>query len=177
MQQFVVPHTAVSHFHLRDGDRVADIGAGSGHFSFAIAHAVAPSGRVFAVEIQKSLAERIAREARAKHINNLEAVWADLESPRGVRIADGTLDAVVFANVLFQIGHRNRALLEGKRMLRSGGKLFIIDWADSFSSVGPHQDLVVTEAEAKALAQEAGFTFVRTFPAGSHHYGLAFQNH
>ncbi len=173
--QFVIPQNAVSHFHLLKGDRVADIGAGSGHFSFAIARAVAPDGRVFAIEIQKTLAERIAKEAREKRITNIETIWADLESPRGVRMADGTLDAVVMANILFQIGNRTHALAEVSRMLRPGGKLFVIDWAEAFGGMGPHPDLVVPESEAKKLVATAGFDFVRTFPAGTHHYGLAFK--
>ncbi|MFM2374656.1 MAG: hypothetical protein RLZZ234_651 [Candidatus Parcubacteria bacterium] len=172
---FVIPQNAVSHFHLLKGDRVADIGAGSGHFSFALARAVAPDGRVFAIEIQKDLAKRIAEEARAKKITNIETIWADLESPRGVRLADGTLDAVVFANVLFQMGNRKHALEEASRLLRVGGKMFIIDWTDSFGGMGPHADLVVGEDEAKKLGAHAGFNFTRTFPAGSHHYGLAFK--
>jgi ubiquinone/menaquinone biosynthesis C-methylase UbiE len=172
---FVVPQNAVSHFHLQKGDRVADIGAGSGHFSFALARAVAPDGRVFAIEIQKDLAERIVCEARAKRITNIEALWADLESPRGVRLADGTLDAVVLANTLFQIGKRGEVLKEIARLLRPGGKLFVIDWVDSFGGMGPHADLVVPEAEAKKLVAMAGFDYTRTFPSGSHHYGLAFR--
>jgi ubiquinone/menaquinone biosynthesis C-methylase UbiE len=173
--QFVIPQNAVSHFHLLKGDRVADIGAGSGHFSFALARAVAPDGRVFAIEIQKNLAERIAKEARAKHLSNVEVMWADLEHPKGVRIQDGTLDAVVMANVLFQMGNRKQVLAEVSRILRPGGKLFVIDWADGFGGMGPHPDLVVTEDEAKKTVVKAGFDFVRTFPAGSHHYGLAFK--
>ncbi len=173
--QFVIPQNAVSHFHLLKGDRVADIGAGSGHFSFALARAVAPDGRVFAIEIQKSLAERIQKEAHAKRITNVEVIWADLEHPKGVRIADGTLDAVVLANVLFQMGDRKRVLAEISRMLRVGGKLFVIDWTDSFGGMGPHPDLMVSEDEAKKLVATAGYNFVRNFPAGSHHYGLAFK--
>jgi ubiquinone/menaquinone biosynthesis C-methylase UbiE len=172
---FVVPQNAVSHFHLLKGDRVADIGAGSGHFSFALACAVAPDGRVFAIEIQKDLAKRIGEEARAKRVTNIEPMWADLESPRGVRLADGTLDAVVLANVLFQIGNRKQVLSEAARLLRAGGKLFIIDWTDSFGGMGPHADLVVPEDEAKKLGAYAGFNFTRTFPTGTHHYGLAFK--
>jgi ubiquinone/menaquinone biosynthesis C-methylase UbiE len=175
VMDFLVPQNAVTHFHLLKGDRVLDVGAGSGHFSFAVARAVMPDGRVYALEIQKDLAERIAREARAKRITNIETLWGDLESPQGIRIGDATIDAVIVANVLFQIGDRKRALAEVTRMLRPGGKLFVIDWVDSYGGMGPHPDLLVSEDEAKRLVASAGFDFIRTFPAGSHHYGLAFK--
>lgn len=173
--QFVIPQNVVTHFHLLPGDRVADFGAGSGHFSFAIAKAILPNGRVTAVEIQKSLAERIASEARAKKITNVETMWADLESPRGVRIADNALDAAVLANVLFQVSDKKRALTEVARTLTSGGKLFVIDWAEAFNGIGPHPDHVVSESSAKSVMSEHGFTYERSFPAGTHHYGLVFR--
>lgn len=173
--RFVIPQHAVTHFHLLPGDRVADFGAGSGHFSFAIAKAVLPNGRVTAVEIQKSLAERIASEARTKKITNIETMWGDLESPRGVRIADGALDAAVLANVLFQVTDKKRALAEVARTLRPLAKLFVVDWSEGFDGIGPHADHVVTESAAKTLMSENGFTYERSFPAGTHHYGLVFH--
>ena len=173
--EFVIPKNAVSHFHLRPGDRVTDFGAGSGHFSFAMADVVAPDGRVTAIEIQKSLAERVAREARDKKINNLEIMWADLESSKGVRIAEGTQDATLIANTLFQIRDKVHVLLEMRRTLRDGGKLIIIDWTDPFNGLGPARGHVVTEQEARQLAESCGFTFERSFPTGTHHYGIALR--
>lgn len=173
--EFLAPHITVSHFHLREGDRVADFGAGSGHFTYAMAKTVTPGGRVYAVEIQKTLAERISAEARAKKLNNVEILWGDLESARGVRIADASLDAALLANTLFQIADKPRALKEIARTLHIGGKLIIVDWTESWGGIGPAPDHVVLESEAKALAERAGFSFERSFPSGTHHYGCVFR--
>lgn len=175
MARFVIPAHAVTHFHLRHGDVVADFGAGSGHFAFSIAHAVGNEGKVYAVEIQKDLLDRLAHDARARHLSNVHVVWGDLESPRGVRIGEGSLDAAVLSNTLFQIKDKERALGLVKRLLRRGGKFFIIDWTDSFGGLGPHPQDHVGEEQAKQLAVKAGFTFERTFPAGDYHYGLGFR--
>ncbi len=173
--RFVIPDTAVTHFNLLPGDRVADIGAGSGHFSFAIAKKILPNGRVTAIEIQKQLAERIAAEARSRHITNVDAMWADIESPRGIRVSDGIYDAVVLANVLFQISDKAHVLTEAARILRPGGKLFVIDWTSSHGGMGPHPDHVLSEANAKDVIPTLGFVYERGFPAGTHHYGLVFH--
>jgi ubiquinone/menaquinone biosynthesis C-methylase UbiE len=173
--QFVVPEMVVSHFHLREGDRACDFGAGSGHFTMAMARRVGGDGRVFAVEIQKQLAEGIAEDARKKGLHNIEVVWGDLESDRGVRLPDNALDAAILSNTLFQMERKAQALTEIKRTLRPGGKFFLIDWSESFSGMGPHPQAVVTEKAARELAEAAGFAFERTFPAGAHHYGLAFR--
>ncbi len=173
--EFVVPEKAVTHFHLREGDAVGDFGAGSGFFEKALSRAVGRTGKVYAFEIQKSLVERIADMARRDHLDNVDVLWCDIELKEGCKLQGGILDAVLLSNALFQLYDKAAALSEVRRMLRVGGKLFVIDWADSFGGMGPQAGSVVSEANAKALMEQQGFHFERSFPAGEHHYGLAFR--
>jgi ubiquinone/menaquinone biosynthesis C-methylase UbiE len=173
--QFVEPRVVVSHFHLHEGDKVADFGAGAGFYSELLSRLVGPHGRVFAVEIQKDLVEKIGDLARKKGLHNIDPKWADIEADGGVPIADGVVDAALMANTLFQIEDKGTALREVYRTLRPGGKFFVIDWTDSFGGLGPHMSQVVTEYDARAHAEAAGFTYERSFGAGDHHYGLAFR--
>ena len=66
--QFIDPSTVVTHFHLREGDRVADFGAGSGSYLPALSRAVGATGRVYACEIQKVLVEKLGGLIREKHL-------------------------------------------------------------------------------------------------------------
>jgi len=59
--------------------------------------------------------------------------------------------------------------------LRSGGKFFVIDWTESFAGMGPHPEQVILMADAINLFEANGFVFEREYPAGDHHYGLAFR--
>lgn len=169
------PATVVSHFHIREGDSVADYGAGSGYFIEVLARKVGQQGRVYACEIQKELVEKIGTLARSKGLSVVNALWCDLEQERGLKIADGVLDVGIMVNTLFQLEERVVALKEVFRTLRSGGKFFIVDWSESFSGLGPQPNQVVSEQEAHALAEENGFVYEHTFDAGNHHYGLAFR--
>lgn len=172
--RFIEPKQAVSHFHIRDGDSVGDFGAGSGFFTRVLSDAVG-EGKVYALEIQKPLITKIAEQARTEHLQNVEVIWCDLEAPNGTKLRDGQLDIGVMANVLFQLEDKATALTEVARVIRKGGKFFILDWTESFGGMGPASDAVVSEGDAKGLAEQNGFTFERTFPAGEHHYGLAFR--
>lgn len=173
--RFVVPEKAATHFHLRDGDAVGDFGAGSGFFLSALARLVGPDGRVYAFEIQKNMVETLGEMARRNHLGNVEVLWCDIEAANGTKMKDGALDAGVLVNVLFQMEAKDAALTEIARTLRSGAKLFIIDWSESFGGLGPHPSQVVTADDAKAFAESAGLIFERSFDAGDHHYGLAFR--
>lgn len=173
--QFVVPEKVVTHFHLREGDAIGDFGSGSGFFTKALSRAVGSTGKVYSFEIQKPLVERIADIARHEHLDNVEVLWCDIESKGGCKLKDGILDAALLSNALFQFSDRAAALGEVRRMLQSGGKLLMIDWSESFGGMGPQPSDVVPQADATALIERHGFHFERLFPAGEHHYGLAFR--
>ena len=175
-KRFVSPQMVVSHFHIREGDSIADFGAGSGYFVELFAEKVGVSGKVYACEIQKDLVEKIGNIARTKNLSNVYPLWCDLETPRGIKIQDDALDIGVLINTLFQLEDKKAALLEIKRTLRSGAKLYIIDWSDSFSGLGPQQSQVCIQVEAQSLAEELGFVFESAFDAGDHHYGILLRN-
>lgn len=174
-RRFVQPSVVTSHFHLREGDVVADYGAGSGFYTEALSQAVGHSGKVFACEIQKELVERIGDLVRSRGLSNVDVKWCDIEDPAGVPIADGQLDVAVLINTFFQFENKATGLQEIMRTLRPGGKFILIDWSDSFGGVGPHPNDVVIEDSARAYAESAGFVYERSFDAGDHHYGLAFR--
>ena len=173
--RFVVPDEVVAHMHVREGDVVADFGAGSGYFIPALAEAVGPEGKVYACEIQKQLVETIGEIARDKGYANVDPLWCDLEAIQGTKLVDDTVDVGLLVNTLFQLEDKTTALNELTRVLRPGAKLFVVDWSESWQGLGPTDDHVVREADAKALFESAGFTFERTIASGAHHYGLAFR--
>lgn len=172
---FMDPRAVITHFHLHQGDVVADFGAGVGHYVGALSQAVGPSGKVYACEIQKNLISRIESRIRDERLGNVHTLWCDLEAKEGTKLREGLLDAGMLINTLFQIEDKKSALTEVARVLRKGGKLLVVDWADSFGGMGPQPGQVLTKDVAKALLEASGFVFERDFPAADHHYGLAFK--
>jgi ubiquinone/menaquinone biosynthesis C-methylase UbiE len=173
--RFVIPEIVTSHFMLRPGDLVADFGAGSGFFMAPLSKAVGDSGRVYACEIQKALVESLGEKARLQRLSNIHTLWCDLEEPKGIKIPSGELDVAILVNTLFQIEDKTVAITEMGRTLRVGGKFIIIDWTESFAGMGPAPGHVITAEEVINLLETHGFVFEREFPAGEHHYGLAFR--
>jgi ubiquinone/menaquinone biosynthesis C-methylase UbiE len=169
---FTNPDMVVSHFHLREGDVVADFGAGSGHYMKPLSRAVGTTGIVYLCEIQKNLVDALGIKAREERASNARPIWCDLEKRGGTKLTDNLLDAGLLSNTLFQIQNKDALLSEIARVMRKGGKLFVVDWTDSYGGLGPAPKDVVIEAAARTLVERAGFTVEGTFPAGEHHYGI-----
>ncbi len=172
---FSDPEHNVSQFGLEKGMRVADLGAGSGFYALAMAKAVGDKGTVYAVDIQKDLLLRLKNQAVKNRVLHLETVWGDLETVGGTKLRDGAVDRVLVSNILFQIEHKDALVKEVERILKPGGQVMVIDWADSFNNLGPAAPQVVPEAAARTLFEQNGFSFVRSVRAGDHHYGLIFD--
>lgn len=175
VKRFVSPEMVVSHFHIRQGDVVADYGAGGGFYIELLSKKVGDDGKVYACDIQKSLVEKIGELTRLKGITNVHPLWCDIETPRGLKIGDSAVDVGLLINTLFQLENAHAGLTEIARTIRSGGKLCIVDWSESFGGLGPQESQVMTQEKAQALVLTCGFVYDQTFDAGDHHYGISFR--
>ena len=173
---FSTPRENVLQLGLREGLKVGDFGAGSGHYSRAAAAMVGSSGRVYAVDVQEDVLKHLKLNTHIHHQGIIDTIWGDIEKPGGSHLRDASLDAVILANTLFQIENRPGLLGEIKRVLKPDGKLMVVDWAGSYGGMGPAIEQVVSEHDAEALFINGGFHKVKSFRAGPHHYGIIFNS-
>ena len=173
---FSSPRENVLQLGLHEGMKVADLGAGSGHYARAAAASVGPSGKVYAIDVQEDVLKHLKLNSHAHHQGIIETVWGDIEKSGGTHLRDTSLDAAILANALFQVENRFGLLGEIKRVLKAGGMLMVVDWAGSYGGMGPTPEKVVPEHEAEAFFINGGFHKVKSFRAGPHHYGVIFTS-
>ncbi|MBI3572311.1 class I SAM-dependent methyltransferase [Candidatus Kaiserbacteria bacterium] len=154
--------------------KVGDLGAGSGHYARAAAAIVGHSGKVYAVDIQEDVLKHAKSNVHERHHSIVETIWGDIERQGGTKLRDHLLDAVILANVFFQIENRDGLLAEVKRVMKPSGKLLLVDWAGSYGGMGPAPERVVSERKAEEFFINGGFHKVKDFRAGPHHYGIIF---
>lgn len=174
MHKFSEPREVVLQIGLREGMKVGDLGAGSGHYTRAAAAAVGTSGRVYAVDVQEDVLKHLKLNTHEYHQGAIETIWGNLEKPGGTHLRDSLLDVVILANVFFQIEHTGILMNEVNRILKPGGSVLVVDWSGSYGGVGPAPEHVRTEDSVTALFEKEGFNKSKSVHAGSHHWGAIF---
>jgi ubiquinone/menaquinone biosynthesis C-methylase UbiE len=171
---FSDPAQILDQVGLSEGHIVADLGAGSGFYTLAAAKLVG-SGKVYAVDVQADLLARIKNAAHAANLHNIEVLHGDMERLGGTRIRECSVDIALICNVLFQVEKKDDFLNEVKRILKPGGRVVLVDWADSFGGMGPAAEHVISEQDAEELFKKHGFTFINSIDAGDNHYGHTYH--
>ena len=169
---FTNPEENIKALGVYDGMTVADLGAGTGAYTIPLAEKVGETGRVYAVEVQKDFLTNIKTEATNRGLKNIELLWGNIENVGGTKIKDSAVDVVVISNVLFLAEDKQGLLREARRILKPQGKLLLIDWSDSFNSLGPSPAMIIPKEAAKSMCEAEGFVLKSEVDAGSHHYGF-----
>ena len=176
---FLHPSIVNQYLEILPGMRIADFGCGSGHWAIVLARAVGPSGKVFAIDVQESALEATRAQARFAHLPNVETIRANVEVPGGTMLKDNAVDAVMISNMLFQADEKENVVGEAARIIKPGGRTFLIDWDTSMESttlfLGPPLAQRVGRQDAEKLFLAKKFRFEKEFNAGSRHYGLIFR--
>lgn len=173
-ENFAHPHRNVEALHIEPGMTIADFGAGSGAYVYAMAKRLSGLGTVYAIDVQRDLLRRIQNESQQRGLRTVKVLWCDLERPLATQLPNDSVDMVLISNLLFQVENKDALFFEAMRILRPRGRVVLIDWFESFGNMGPIKQEVVPREVAGRMAEESGFVFEYEFEAGAHHYGLVF---
>jgi ubiquinone/menaquinone biosynthesis C-methylase UbiE len=122
------PHPLITRARLREvlapqpGERVLEVGPGTGYYALEVAEWVAPGGRLDVFDLQPEMLEHTLRRARERGIESIVPAQGDA---RELPYADASFDAVYLVTVLGEIPDQEAALRELARVLKPTGRLVV----------------------------------------------------
>lgn len=118
------PKDVVERLGITPGSRIADLGAGGGYFTWHLASAAGPQGRVYAVDIDETGLKIITKEMQMRHITNVVPVHAE---PTDARLPE-PVDLVFSCDTYHHMDDRVAYFKSLTRYLKPDGRVAILDF-------------------------------------------------
>ena len=167
---FISPQEIIKNLNLADGKVVADFGCGQGHYTFLVSKVVGEDGKVYAIDIEKEMLDKINREADKLNLTNIETLLSDVEHK--VLLNNQVCDLVIMSNVLSEVVNLDKVLLEAKRVLKPQGRILITDWKAEENELTKKRPNLISEEWLVAFLAKHNLQIKKHLAAGDYHYAL-----
>ena len=153
------PDLLLKALKLAPGLQVADVGAGTGYYSWRMAQAVGPSGRVLAVDVQPEMLTRLDAEMKRRQTANVVGVLGTTSDPR---LPAASLDLVLMVDVYHEFDHPREMLQGLVRALKPDGRIAFVEYRLEDPSVPILPLHKMSEAQVRREAEAAGLVWIET---------------
>jgi precorrin-6B methylase 2 len=119
------PAKLLKALELKPGMVVADIGAGSGYYTFSVAKRVGPKGKVLAVDIQKEMLDLIRKRMKKLKVTNVEPILGKVADPQ---LKDNSIDLIFMVDVYHEFSHPFEMTTAMVKALKPGGRLIFVEF-------------------------------------------------
>lgn len=119
------PRVLIEALSLKPGDKVADVGAGSGYMTWRMAQKVGPTGRVYATDIQPEMITLLRTNMTARGLTNVVPVLA---SATETGLPDASLDLILLVDVYHECEFPYEMTQGMVRALKPGGRLVLVEY-------------------------------------------------
>lgn len=160
-EQEEAPTKALALMKLKPDAVVADIGAGSGYYSFRISPMV-PKGKVVAVDIQPEMLDFLKKKSAELAITNVEPHLGAIDD---VKLPANSLDGALMVDAYHEFSHPKEMLASLFKALKPGGEIYLLEFRGEDPNVPIKAHHKMTEAQVRLELEGAGFKFVRNDPS------------
>ncbi len=151
------PDAVVAALAIKPGQRVADVGCGTGYFTTRLLRATGESGHVLAVDVQQEMIDIVARRLAA---DERSRVTLRRSPPAQPLEATDAVDLAFCANTLYEVDDADmeRFVKSMADSLVPGGRLAVLEWKPQPMRLGPPLAIRLSPARIRDLASRAGLT-------------------
>jgi len=152
--EYQKPHEVLTALRIKPGETIADIGAGSGYFTFRLAHFVGAKGKVYAVDVSPDMIRHINRRIRETKSENVISLLADPDDPL---LPDRSINRFFICDVWHHVENQSKYLALMKKMLKPGGEVVMIDFHKKELPLGPPLGMKIAREDLLKQMEGNGF--------------------
>jgi precorrin-6B methylase 2/cytochrome c553 len=162
----------VEALEIPEGATIADIGAGTGYFTWRLARRAGPTGRVIAVDITQRMLDLAAETVKQHGLDNVDFVLGRESDPR---LSPRSLDLVFIAHSYHEFSEPETIMEAIRRSLKPSGRLVIVEYAKE-SRRAPAAPLhTMSFDEIRQEIEPIGFELERILDFLPFQHGLIFN--
>jgi precorrin-6B methylase 2 len=159
---------------LRPGDVAADVGAGSGYFTFRLAERVGPRGQVLAVDIQPEMLEILRKRMQERGVTNVRLVQGTTTDPR---LPAESVDLILMVDVYHEFSHPWEMTRAMVRSLKPGGRIVFVEYRLEDPTVPIKLVHKMSEAQVRREMSVHPLTWVETIDVLPRQHIIVFRKH
>jgi ubiquinone/menaquinone biosynthesis C-methylase UbiE len=156
------PSKLLKMLEIKPGMVIADIGAGSGYYSFRLAKQVGAKGKVLAVDIQKEMLDIIRKRMKKNKVENIEPVLGTETDPK---LPDGGVDLILMVDVYHEFTFPYEMAEALTKSLKPGGRMVFAEFRREDEKVPILLAHKMTEKQVLAEMAQHPLNHVKTIEA------------
>lgn len=169
--EYQKPHEVMHALGIKPGEIIADIGAGTGYFTFHLARHVGAKGKVYAVDVSPDMIRHINRRIRDGKTANVVTVLADNDDPL---LPDGSVNRFFICDVWHHVENQTKYLSLMKTIIKPGGEIVMIDFHKKELPFGPPTEMKIAREDLIKQMETNGFRLAKEHTFLPYQYFLVF---
>ena len=157
---------------LRPGDIACDIGVGNGYHAIRMARAVAPGGKVLAVDIQPEMLDLLRERIASEKVDNVEPILGRGDDPA---LPSGACDLELLVDVYHELAQPEAMLAALRRALAAGGRIALVEFRGEDPDVPIKPEHKMTKAQVLRELEPRGFRLVSSYDGLPWQHLLVFE--
>ncbi|MFN7999400.1 MAG: class I SAM-dependent methyltransferase [Bryobacteraceae bacterium] len=166
------PDAALDAIGVPKGGVAADIGAGVGYFTWRLAERVGPSGKVYAVDVQPGMLEKLSQNMAERNLDNYQAVLGEENDPK---LPPTRIDVALLVDVYHEFSHPQEMLRKIRASLKPDGRMVLLEYRKEDPKVPIRPEHKMSVQEVKAEIEPEGFRLDKTIESLPRQHILIFK--